>query len=144
MKLQSCTHECALWVDFVAEVAVDYVRRRDLTCSFSEYLRGCALPVCVCMPAIRLTGRAAPAGVRRSPRSTACGGDLHGDEDGEGKKQRLRRTAMKDVRTLLRRAYVRRQLPHTGSATLTAFGAAEEREPAEGRHTDDSEFEMLT
>ena len=49
VQLQSCTHECALWVDFVAEVAVDYVRRRDLTCSFSEYLRGCALPVCVCV-----------------------------------------------------------------------------------------------
>ena len=48
VQLQSCTHECALWVDFVAEVAVDYARRRDLTCSFSEYLRGCALPVCVC------------------------------------------------------------------------------------------------
>ena len=46
--------------------------------------------------------------------------------------------------TLLRQAYIRLQLPHTGSATLTAFGAAEEREPAEGRHTDDSEFEMLT
>ena len=78
VQLQSCTHECALWVDFVAEVAVDYVRRRDLTCSFSEYLRGCALPVCVCVcvhacdKADRC--RAAPAGVRRSPRSTACGG----------------------------------------------------------------------
>ena len=47
VQLQSCTHECALWVDFVAEVAVDYVRS-DLTRSFSEYLRGCALPVCVC------------------------------------------------------------------------------------------------
>ena len=46
-----------------------------------------------------------------------------------------------DVRTLLRRAYVRRQLPHTGSATLTAFGAAAEQEPAEDT---DSEFEMLT
>lgn len=34
-----------------------------------------------------------------------------------------------DVRTLLRRAYVLRQLPHTGSATLTAFGAAAEQEP---------------
>ena len=48
---------------------------------------------------------------------------------------------MKDVRTLLRRAYVRRQLPHTGSATLTAFGAAAEQEPAEDT---DSDFEMLT
>ena len=48
-----------------------------------------------------------------------------------------------DVRTLLRRAYVRRQLPHTGSATLTAFGAAAEQvqEPAEDT---DSDFEMLT
>ena len=46
-----------------------------------------------------------------------------------------------DVRTLLRLAYVRRQLPHTGSATLTAFGAAAEQEPAEDT---DSEFEMLT
>ena len=63
VKLQSCTHECALWVDFVAEVAVDYVRS-DLTRSFSEYLRGCALPVCVCMPAIRLTGVAPPPQVR--------------------------------------------------------------------------------
>ena len=35
-----------------------------------------------------------------------------------------------NVRTLLRQAYIRLQLPHTGSATLTAFGAAEEREPA--------------
>ena len=48
-----------------------------------------------------------------------------------------------DVRTLLRLAYVRRQLPHTGSATLTAFGAAAEQvqEPAEDT---DSDFEMLT
>ena len=46
-----------------------------------------------------------------------------------------------DVRTLLRLAYVQRQLPHTGSATLTAFGAAAEQEPAEDT---DSDFEMLT
>ena len=43
--------------------------------------------------------------------------------------------------TLLRQAYIRLQLPHTGSATLTAFGAAAEQEPAEDT---DSDFEMLT
>ena len=50
---------------------------------------------------------------------------------------------MKDVRTLLRRAYVRRQLPHTGSATLTASCLAQRREQEPAEDTD-SDFEMLT
>ena len=74
VQLQSCTHECALWVDFVAEVAVDYVRRRDLT--LLQRVPSRVRSPCVCVHACDKADRcrAAPAGVRRSPRSTACGG----------------------------------------------------------------------
>ena len=48
-----------------------------------------------------------------------------------------------NVRTLLRQAYIRLQLPHTGSATLTAF-LAQRRSRSLPRGHRHSEFEMLT